>query len=104
MALPLSQLGLTVAPTGERRQSSAAGMAKGTTKRRAIMLLRRGTIQCHRGYSGPWPIPGILVEPLAGVAELADAQDLGFRVTAVSNLLTNTQQPTVFIRRGTPHF
>src|SRR5437773_8016579 len=36
----------------------------------------------------------------AGVAELADAQDLGFRVSRVSNLLTDTQQSTAFIRDG----
>jgi hypothetical protein len=34
------------------------------------------------------------------VAELADAQDLGFRVSRVSNLLTDTQQSTAFIRDG----
>ena len=32
--------------------------------------------------------------------ELADAQDLGFRVSRVSNLLTDTQQSTAFIRDG----
>jgi hypothetical protein len=34
---------------------------------------------------------------LAGVAELADAQELGFHVCRVSNLLTDPQHPTAFI-------
>ena len=34
------------------------------------------------------------------MAELADAQDLGFRVSRVSNLPTDTQQSTALIRDG----
>jgi hypothetical protein len=42
------------------------------------MLLREGTIQCQRRYGGQGPIPGIIIIiTTAGVAELADAQDLG---------------------------
>ena len=66
-------------PAGVRRQFSAAGMAKRDTKYKAIMLLRQRTIQRHRRYGGPGAIPGIIVSvgTTAGVAELADAQDLG---------------------------
>ena len=39
-------------------------MAKRDTEYEAIMLLRQGTIQCHRGCGGAGLIPGILVEPL----------------------------------------
>jgi len=38
-----------------------------------------------------------LVRNSAGVAELADAQDLGFHVSRVSNLLTDTRHYTAFI-------
>jgi len=35
-----------------------------------------------------------IINTAAGVAELADAQDLGFNVTRASNLLTDTQHYT----------
>jgi hypothetical protein len=68
-----------MAPAWARRQYSAAGVAKRDTKYWPIMLLRQGTIQRYRRYSGPGAIPGIIVSvgTTAGVAELADAQDLG---------------------------
>src|SRR5579863_616172 len=60
--------------------ASAAGLAKRHTSHELLCSSKRGTIQClsaagRGGRRGP--IPGILDKPLAGVAELADAQDLG---------------------------
>src|SRR5579863_9587890 len=60
--------------------ASAAGLAKRHSSHSLLCSSKRGTIQCLSAASessGRGPIPGILEKPLAGVAELADAQDLG---------------------------
>src|SRR5271163_1210722 len=85
---------------GEAPIFGRGGGQKTHQNNKLLCACGRETIQCHRGYGGQGPIPGIIVggrDTTAGVAELADAQDLGFHVSAVSNLLTDARHYTRFI-------
>src|SRR5271163_2026355 len=65
---------------GEAPIFGRGGGQKTHQNNKLLCACGRETIQCHRGYGGQGPIPGIIVggrDTTAGVAELADAQDLG---------------------------